>query len=77
MGITFTRPPADARLNVVPARVRDVAYLGAHSRLTAEIAGGKLMTAVRLNPGDASQALEPGAEVWLSFATDDCRGLAT
>jgi putrescine transport system ATP-binding protein len=68
---------AGAGANTVRGRVRDVAYLGAHSRLTAEVAGGKLMTAVRLNPGDEPETLAPGAEVSLVFAAGDCRGLAT
>jgi putrescine transport system ATP-binding protein len=77
VGVRVTAPSADANVNVVQGRVRDVAYLGAHSRLTAEIAGGQLMTAVRLNPGDEPMQLEPGALVSLIFAPGDCRGLAT
>jgi putrescine transport system ATP-binding protein len=77
VGVSVAAPSAGADVNVVQGRVRDVAFLGAHSRLTAEIAGGKLMTAVRLNPGDEPRAIEPGTQVSLIFAPGDCRGLPT
>jgi putrescine transport system ATP-binding protein len=77
VGVSIGTPSAGANVNVVRGKVRDVAYLGAHLRLTAEVAGGKLMTAVRLNPGDAPTKLEPGAQVCLTFAPGDCRGLST
>ena len=66
---------ASSTLNALRGKVRDIAYLGNQSRLTAELAGGKLVTAVALNPGDESKTLEPGNEVSLVFAAHDCRAL--
>ena len=77
VAVTTDAPVPGTELNVVRGTVRDVAYLGNQSRLTAEIAGGKLVKAVRLNPGSEQNALEPGSEVSLVFAARDCRGLAT
>jgi putrescine transport system ATP-binding protein len=68
-------PPPDTGLNAVRGKLKDVAYLGNHSRLTFELPGGKLMTAVRLNPGREQPGLEPGVDVSLVFAAGDCRGL--
>ena len=75
VGVTKDSPTPSSGLNVLRGRVRDLAYLGNQSRLTVELAGGKLVTAVSLNPGDEAKALEPGAEVALFFAPRDCRGL--
>jgi ABC-type Fe3+/spermidine/putrescine transport system ATPase subunit len=57
--------------------IRDVAFLGNQSRLTVELASGKLVTAVRLNPGEAAEALRPGSRVRLRWAARDCRGLVS
>src|SRR5690606_7065674 len=85
--VTAGRPEGSPE-NVLRARIKDVAFLGNQSRLACELPSGKLLTAVRLNPGDAGnpraragkrddepRALEPGANVHLVFAARDCRGL--
>lgn len=61
--------------NEAVGTVRDVAFLGNQSRLTVELPSGKLMTAVQLNPGEASEALRAGSRVSLRWAARDCRGL--
>ncbi len=61
--------------NEAEGTVRDIAFLGNQSRLTVELASGKLMTALRLNPGTATETLRPGSRVLLRWTARDCRGL--
>jgi putrescine transport system ATP-binding protein len=61
--------------NAASGIVRDIAFLGNQSRVTVELPSGKLMTAVRLNPGEASEALRIGSTVSLRWTARDCRGL--
>jgi putrescine transport system ATP-binding protein len=63
--------------NEAGGTIRDVAFLGNQSRLTVELASGKLVSAVRLNPGEAAEALRPGSRVRLRWAARDCRGLVS
>ena len=68
--------PAGA-VNAIGGTARDVAFLGNQSRLTVELGSGKLITAVRLNPGPETAPLRPGSRVCLSWAARDVRCLVS
>jgi ABC-type Fe3+/spermidine/putrescine transport system ATPase subunit len=57
--------------------VRDMAFLGNQSRVAVELKSGKLMIAVRLNPGEEVEQCQAGTAVRLSWAARDCRGLVS
>lgn len=53
-------------------RIADVAYLGMITRFTIELAGGRVMTAVRQNrSGGAADAPAPGGDVTASWSLAD------
>ncbi len=64
MGLSLTEP---AEGNALPARLTDLTYLGAETRLSLRTAGG---TALVLHQPTAAlpEGLAPGAEVWATWA---------
>ena len=61
--------------NQVLGVVRNMAFLGNQARVVAELPGGKLVTAVRLNPGEEADTCQIGTKVRMSWSPQDCRGL--